>query len=180
MRYGLFNWLSGFDRIYDLTWMQTISRIGLLKHQLERDYPIFNEHDESGEGCYIEGCAWLEDFRDSQFSPSSFPESEDNDADEESNWDEVFQSMRDYGIAINEKGGFLEQPLVVFSGSYGLFKGQEKFAEIDDNDIIIEKGHEWVIILDKQFNQAVRNKARELHPDLYSEYLSERYKRTFD
>lgn len=178
MRYGLFNWLSGFDQIYDLTWMQTISRDGLLGHPLERDYPIFNERND-GDACYTNGCAWLEDFRDSQFSPSSIPESEDNDDVEDSRWDEVFQTMRDYGIAINEKGGFLEQPLVVFSGSYGLFKGDEKFDEIDDDDIIIEKDKEWVIILDKQFNEAVRNKARELHPDLYSSYLSEQYKRNF-
>ena len=39
MRYGLFNWLSGFDQIYDLTWMQTITRDGLLGHELKRDYP---------------------------------------------------------------------------------------------------------------------------------------------
>ena len=135
---------------------------------------------EDGEGCYTDGCAWLEDFRDSQFSPSYIPESEDNDDVEDSNWDEVFQTMRDYGIEINEKGGFLEQPIVVFSGSYALFKGDEKFYEIDIDDVIIEKEKEWVIILDKQFNQAVRNKARELHPDLYSSYLSEQYKRIFD
>jgi len=179
MRYGLFNWLSGFDQIYDLTWMQTITRDGLLGHDLMRDYPIFTER-EDGEGCYTNGCAWLEDFRDSQFSPSYIPESEDNDDVEDSNWDEVFQTMRDYGIEINEKGGFLEQPIVVFSGSYALFKGDEKFYEIDIDDVIIEKDKEWVIILDKQFNQAVRNKARELHPDLYSDYLSEQYKRIFD
>jgi len=179
MRYGLFNWLSGFDQIYDLTWMETITRDGLLEHDLKRDYPIFTER-EDGEGCYTNGCVWLEDFRDSQFSPSYIPESEDNDTSEASNWDEVFQTMKDYGIDINEKGGFLEQPLVVFSGSHGLFKGDEKFDEIESNDVIIEKDKEWVIILDKQFNEAVRNKARELHPDLYSSYLSEQYKRIFD